>query len=231
MKTLALKIPAQFRLSAPPPSPRSREIAVRFGLAQEDPSAPLPLLRFRIRFPSITLICGPSGSGKSTLLRRIAPALPTRSALLSRVPLPQGRAVIDCFSANLDDTLALLSRAGLAEPRLWLRPPAWLSQGEQFRFRLARLMASPAPILLADEFAALLDRVTARAVAWQFARFLRAAGRAAIVATSHEDLAEDLQPDSIIHLPATCLQDGQRNLTTKTRRHEEPRKSSTDEHE
>ncbi len=202
MKTLTLKIPPEFRRSAPPFSPRTREIAAQFGLATQDAPEFLPQLRWQLAFPSLTLICGPSGSGKSTLLARIAAALPARPALLSHVPLPRGRAVVDCFPGDLDQTLGILSRAGLAEPRLWLRTPARLSDGEQFRFRLARLMASRADILIADEFAALLDRVTARAVAWQFARFVRNAGRAAIVATSHEDLEEDLRPDSVIRLPA-----------------------------
>ncbi len=72
--------------------------------------------------------------------------------------------------------------------------PAELSEGQRFRYRLAQFFASDADILIADEFAATLDRVTARVVAHQLGKFVRARRRAAIVATTHEDLAEDLRP-------------------------------------
>jgi energy-coupling factor transporter ATP-binding protein EcfA2 len=112
---------------------------------------------------------------------------------LERIRLP-GRAVVDCFGMPLEETLGLLCRAGLAEARVWLRRPGELSEGERFRFRLARWMAGRAQVLLADEFCNGLDRVTARGVAWQLRRFVAESGRAAVVATAHEDLAADLLP-------------------------------------
>src|SRR5207249_10363269 len=95
------------------------------------------------------------------------------------------------------EALRYLALAGLSEARLLLRSPAQLSEGQQFRFRLAQFLASTADVLVADEFAAPLDRVTARVLAWQLGRFVRASAqsprpRAALVATSHTDFAEDL---------------------------------------
>jgi len=164
------------------------------------------------------LICGASGSGKSTLLRAIEAKLratkkPGQLQRLTDIPLTPDRAVVDCFSQPLAETLALLSRAGLSEARVWLRKPAELSEGEQFRYRLARWMASSAQVLLADEFCAPLDRITARVVAWQLGKFVRASRRCAIVATSHEDLLADLQPTRVIRK--------RRAFNTKTRRHQE----------
>jgi ABC-type ATPase with predicted acetyltransferase domain len=207
MMEIELRLPAMIGAPAPEMSPRGRAICAQFGLGAGRRPLLLGPLRWRVEFPSLTLITGASGSGKSTMLRRVVRALHRpprglRMQCLSQLPLPRHRAVADCFSRPLDETLALLVRAGLGEPRAWLRAPAALSEGEQFRFRLARLMASEARILIADEFAAPLDRPTARAVAWQFARFVRKSGRAAIVATSHEDLAEDLQPDRHVRLGA-----------------------------
>ena len=162
---------------------------------------------------SITLITGTSGAGKSTLLRHLRKRLAHkrfRVKELSVIPLPGDRALVDCFAQPLHETLALLARAGLAEAHLFSLPPAHLSEGEQFRFRLARWMAETSKaklktqkskaLLLADEFCSTLDRITARAVAWQFARFVREVGACAIVATAHDDLAEDLQPDAQLRM-------------------------------
>lgn len=154
----------------------------------------------------VVLITGSSGAGKSTLLRRLGSALPapaTPAMVLDHIPLPADRPVVDCFVGPLEIALGHLARAGLSEAPLLLRSPAELSEGQQFRYRLAQFFASGARVLIADEFGATLDRVTARVVAWQLGKFIRAskttnAPRAAILATTHEDLAEDLQPT--VHL-------------------------------
>jgi ABC-type ATPase with predicted acetyltransferase domain len=164
------------------------------------------------------LITGPSGAGKSTLLRAAEAALRARSPRrprlriqrLEQISLTSRLAIIDTFDAPLERALEMLSRAGLAEPRLWLRRPCELSEGQQFRYRLARFMAGAAHVLIADEFTATLDRTTARIIAWQLGRFIRdsAAGglpRAAMVATSHADLEEDLHPTRVLRIAeGTC---------------------------
>src|SRR2546429_342039 len=76
--------------------------------------------------------------------------------------------LVDCFdSAPLDQTLALLSHVGLAEAWSYLRTPDELSEGQRWRLRLALAMRRAENIdnqktrrliLIADEFAALLDR-------------------------------------------------------------------------
>lgn len=60
---------------------------------------------------------------------------------------------------------------------------------------------SPSPlVLMADEFAAVLDRVTAAIVARCLRRSVAASpGLCAIVATSHEDLTSALSPDIIVN--------------------------------
>jgi ABC-type ATPase with predicted acetyltransferase domain len=146
----------------------------------------------------VVLITGPSGAGKSTLLRAIAEAVRARGDVevvaLEEIALPADRAVVDCFDGGLDAALGHLARAGLSEAHLCLRSPAELSEGQRFRYRLAQFFASDATVLVADEFGATLDRVTARIVSHQLGKFIRATGRAAILATTHEDLAEDLRP-------------------------------------
>jgi hypothetical protein len=108
--------------------------------------------------------------------------------------------------ASVVAALETLSRVGLGEVWTYLRTPAQLSEGQRWRLRLALGLARARPaqgrdlcVLAIDEFAAPLDRVTARVVA----RALRKAVSArrdlcAIVATSHDDLVGALAPDVVV---------------------------------
>ena len=168
----------------------------------------------RVRLPGarlgrVVLIAGPSGAGKSTLLRRYRRRRTRfpgwRIIELNRIRVAE-RAVIDLFPrVSIEAALGVLSRVGLAEAHTYLLPPSKLSDGQRWRLRLAiaiaRCEASPGRkyLIVADEFAALLDRVTA----WIVARALRKAvdrlGNAcAVVATSHEDVERPLSADAVV---------------------------------
>ena len=173
------------------------------------------------RAGQITLITGASGAGKSTLLRKaVRSCRGLRVIDLSRLRLPR-REIVDCFGdLPLQRLLPLLSAVGLAEAWSYLRTPAELSDGQRWRLRVAiglwragccgagsrkRRASSPAKrendalrLLVADEFAAMLDRVTAAIVARALRRAVSSSPTlAAIVATSHDDLSAALQPDII----------------------------------
>jgi hypothetical protein len=203
-----------FAFEPPPPavlSERAREVAAHFKIDAAAPAHVPPRRRTRcpIAPPSpgdLMLLTGPSGSGKSSLLRAIRRrAARSRMATLElrRIPLPE-RPVIDLFDADetLAPTLKRLARVGLAEVWTWLRCPSQLSEGQRWRLRLAlaihRAENSSAPLLIVcDEFAAVLDRVTACVVSNVLRRAVNAHAErlAAIVATSHDDLAGALKPD------------------------------------
>jgi hypothetical protein len=53
-------------------------------------------------------------------------------------------------------------------------------------------------VWIADEFGAVLDRVTAKAVAFSMQKVARALGKTFIVATTHTDLGEELGPSLTI---------------------------------
>ncbi|MBC8105564.1 MAG: AAA family ATPase [Anaerolineae bacterium] len=168
----------------------------------------------------IVLITGPSGAGKSSLLRAIR-AITKHSVRwidLHRIEPPQ-RAVVDLFGrTSLTRVLEMLSRVGLAEVWTYLRKPRELSEGQRWRLRLAIALlrarapsrarprsqedasphdASPRAVLICDEFAALLDRVTASIVARTLRRSI-ASDASALVATSHEDLVGALDPNVVV---------------------------------
>ncbi len=127
---------------------------------------------------------------------------------LGAMRLPRRRpprdTVIDCFPhRSVEDTLCLLGRFGLAEAAIYLLPPRSLSAGQQWRFRLAlaadRLERARRPhLIIADEFAAVLDRVTACVVAHRLRKLIDGSPHAALLATSHDDIATALKPDHVI---------------------------------
>ena len=161
----------------------------------------------------IVLISGASGAGKSSLLRDLR-----RTALgsarwidLMRLDMPNVP-IVDCFKTlSLQRSLALLSRVGLAEAWTYLRLPGELSEGQRWRLKLAKALAlATAPtktgrrsIVVCDEFAAVLDRITALIVARCLRKMIDASGDSpaapsAIVASGHDDLIDALAPDMVI---------------------------------
>ena len=150
------------------------------------------------------LITGPSGAGKSTLLTQLDRALRTRAVPVARTeatPLPE-RPLVDLFSGPVDRAMYWLSRVGLAEAQLIARHPDQLSDGQRWRLRLGLTLAALPRHgwALADEFAAILDRPTALAVARSTAACARATGRVLVACTVREDLAPALEPDHTEHL-------------------------------
>ena len=160
-------------------------------------------------------LTGPSGSGKSTLLRSLAASLHARGVTVidaQRMPLTD-RPCVDCFPGPLETALGEMAGAGLAEARCFLRSPRELSDGERFRLRLALALRKaraldPTPVVLViDEFAATLDRPTARGVARLLRRGIGAsANAAAITATSHDDLDAPLAPDLWLRLTTNAIE-------------------------
>jgi ABC-type ATPase with predicted acetyltransferase domain len=157
----------------------------------------------------IVYITGPSGAGKSVLLREIQNQIPPDERVtLDQIELPADKAVIDCIGVqnpnaelctlSLIEAMRLLSYAGLSEVYHFLTPPANLSEGQKYRFRLACCLASGKKIILADEFAGNLDRITAGVIAYNVRRFAKRAGVTFFLASSHEDILADLQPDVLV---------------------------------
>src|SRR5437588_32134 len=76
--------------------------------------------------------------------------------------------------------------------------PSGSGKSRLLRRQKAELKGQGASVIAADEFCALLDRVTACVVARNFRRLIDMTNIAAVLATSHDDLTRALQPDTII---------------------------------
>lgn len=181
-------------------TPRVIEVAEAFGLGLDDREFVLfENLEFEINQGEVVYITGQSGSGKSVLLRRLHKDLSKSLNVVNidDVELPE-KPLVDQIGSSTKQALELLSRVGLNDAYLFIRKPSELSDGQRYRLRLAHLMDQEAKVWVADEFGAVLDRTTAKIVAYSMQKFARKLGKTLIVATTHTDLVDELGPDLTI---------------------------------
>ncbi len=115
-----------------------------------------------------------------------------------RKPFPN-KPIVETVGATLNEALELLSRVGLNDAFLFLRTYEQLSDGQKYRYKIAKMIESGAQFWVMDEFAATLDRDTAKIVAFNLQKLARQQGKAVIAATTHGDLFEDLSPSVHVH--------------------------------
>ena len=141
---------------------------------------------------NIGLIVGPSGSGKTTVARDLFGFAPPFS-------WPEDRAVVDAFPAGMPITeiTELLSSVGFSSPPSWLRPYSKLSNGEQFRVTMARVLAEAQGVACVDEFTSVVDRTVAQIGSAAIAKTIRRRKRQFVAVSCHFDIIDWLQPDWI----------------------------------
>ena len=185
--------------SAVEPTKRVVEVAGMFGLGLDDSRDVTVLddLEVRIGPGQIVYITGQSGSGKSVLLKELKEQIDDWLDL-DDLQIETGKPLVDCFAGELSEALYYLSLAGLNDAFVFLRKAGELSDGQMYRFRLAQAMAKKPICVFIDEFCAKLDRITARIIAANVRKFADKFKTTFIVATAHDDLYEDLQPDVYI---------------------------------
>jgi ABC-type lipoprotein export system ATPase subunit/GNAT superfamily N-acetyltransferase len=134
----------------------------------------------------IVLIVGTSGSGKSTILRSLG-----HTQVVSVNP---GSTVIENFS-TVERGEELLLAAGLRSIPAWFRLPGTLSNGEYHRFEMA--LALDQGIRCIDEFTSVVDRDTAKALAYSVRKYYDRNPGVLYIASCHRDITDWLDPDYI----------------------------------
>ncbi len=154
----------------------------------------------------VVYITGASGAGKTVILGELKGKM-AGVIDLADIELAKDRAVVDCFGdIELGEVLGYLGMAGLSDAAALLRDAWHLSEGQRYRFRLAVAMSRKPEFIFIDEFCSTLDRITAAVVAHNVRRFADKYKTTFVVATSHDDLLEDLAPDVVVikHLGSGC---------------------------
>jgi ABC-type ATPase with predicted acetyltransferase domain len=127
-------------------------------------------VELKIGQADVVYVSGDSGSGKSVLLRAlekdIACDMKRNSINVADVKPESGKPLIETVGKTVQESIELLNRVGLGDAFLYLRVYEQLSDGQRFRYKIAKMMESQAQFWIMDEFAATLDRDTAKIVAY-----------------------------------------------------------------
>lgn len=158
--------------------------------------------RLHLKDGQICFVTGSSGAGKSVLLSGLYEQVPSTERIrLDEIPLEEQTPLIDCIAPDASGIWAvtqILSKAGLSDLFTMLNPPALLSAGQQWRYRLAKALCSDKQWIFVDEFTTSLDRITACVIAHNLRKVAVQTGKIFILASCHEDVLMDLQPDVIV---------------------------------
>jgi len=196
-----------YETAAPEPTERVVGVAEAFGLGLDkwEKFVVYDNVELKIGPTDIVYITGDSGSGKSVLLRALEKDIREEMGQtcinIAEVErhIVRDKPLVETVGKSLEEALELLSRVGLNDAFLFLRTYEQLSDGQKYRYKIAKMVESGAQFWILDEFAATLDRDTAKIVAYNLQKLARQQGKAVLAATTHTDLFEDLNPSVHIH--------------------------------
>lgn len=139
---------------------------------------------------NVGVVYGGSGSGKTTLLKHFG--------TIQDVNFDLQKSLVSNFNwLQPNEACALLSAMGLSSVPTWLRPFHLLSNGEQYRAKLAYLVSitNDGDVILIDEFTSVVDRDVAKAMSFSLQKYIRKMKKKIIVASCHYDIMEWVLPD------------------------------------
>lgn len=142
----------------------------------------------------IGLIHGPSGSGKTSIAKHLYPKNYHTGYEWSSWP------IIEDFpkDKSVKDITRALSSVGFSSPPDWLKPFHNLSNGQQFRAEIARLLLDDdnyPDIIVLDEFTSVVDRDVAKASSAAVQRYIRSTDKKFIAVSCHDDIIDWLGAD------------------------------------
>ena len=180
---------------------RTIQSAEAFGLGIDKEEAFVIYRDCKIKYKQgdVIFITGDSGSGKSWILKNIFAKL-NNSICIEDIKVDDEEVMIDGVGKDISDALAKLNVAGLGDAFLYLRKYNQLSDGQKYRYKIAKFINNEdKDVWILDEFCATLDRVTAKVIAYNLQKVARKLGKTVVCATTHNDLLEELRPDTYIN--------------------------------
>lgn len=148
---------------------------------------------------NIGVVVGPSGSGKTSIGKVIFGENKIHDY---RQGWDNNKPIIDCIApgGDFNEVTGALANVGLGDVPAWLRPFSVLSNGEQFRAGLARVICEKPEQIVIDEFTSVIDRQVAKIGSQAFQKGWRRnnpKGKVVLL-TPHYDILDWLQPDWVI---------------------------------
>lgn len=183
-------------------SNRVLEIAETFGLGLSDTVFHIfKDLPVEINQGEVVYITGQSGSGKSLLLKELSRQMKDQGLKVVNMDdvVLEDKPLIDQLGKNMAEAIELLSRAGINDANIAIRKPSELSDGQRYRFKLAKLFEQDADVWTCDEYGAILDPLTRKAVAFNSQKLARTKKVTLIVANTHDDIADELAPNVYVN--------------------------------
>ena len=180
---------------------RTLAVCEAFGLGVDEAKHFVVFDDFSLDFRrgDLIYITGDSGGGKTVLLRAFKEFFGDEATALSDLEIGLEETLVEGVGGDVKEAIETLSLCGLNDAFLFLRKYKELSDGQKYRYKLAKLMDNEERnVWIIDEFCATLDRVMARIIAYLIQKVARKLGKTVVVATTHHDLVEDFQPDILV---------------------------------
>lgn len=158
---------------------------------------------------NIGVVVGPSGSGKTSIGKIIFGEDKIYDYHDGWAP---DKPIIDEIAPDGDfnEVTGALANVGLGDVPAWLRPFRVLSNGEQFRAGLARIVCEKPQEIVVDEFTSVIDRQIAKIGSQAFQKAWRRnnpTGKVVLL-TPHYDILDWVQPDWVIDTKTKTFERG-----------------------
>lgn len=158
---------------------------------------------------NIGVVVGASGSGKTSIGKMIFGE--NKIYDYSKGWSPDKPIVDDIIpNGDFNEVTGALASVGLGDVPAWLRPFRVLSNGEQFRAGLAKIICEKPDELVIDEFTSVIDRQIAKIGSNAFQKAFRRSNPKGkvVLLTPHYDILDWVQPDWVIDTNAKSFTRG-----------------------
>jgi len=177
---------------------RTMAVCEAFGLGIDEAKRFVVFDNFSLDFHrgDLIYITGDSGGGKTLLNKAFKRFFGDEAIELGDLEIDPEETLVEGVGRDVKEAIETLSLCGLNDAFLFLRKYKELSDGQKYRYKLAKPMDNKEKnVWVIDEFCATLDRVMARIIAYLVQKVARKLGKTVVVTTTHSDLLEDFQPE------------------------------------